>query len=216
MRPSRLDAAGGRSNEQGSVMTITADQVKQLRDMTGAGMMECKKALAETGGDLNKAVDALRKAGIAKAEKRADRAASQGRVEAYVHDTRIGVLIEVNCETDFVARTDDFKALCKDLAMQAAAASPDYVRREEVPAERIARERAIYVDQVKNEGKPAAIADKIVDGKLNKFYAEVCLMEQTFIKDDKKTIDQLVKETSMKTGENVVVRRFVRFRLGAE
>jgi elongation factor Ts len=197
-------------------MTITADQVKQLRDMTGAGMMECKKALAETGGDLNKAVDALRKAGIAKAERRADRAASQGRVEAYVHDSRIGVLIEVNCETDFVARTDDFKALCKDLAMQAAAASPDYVRREEVPAERIARERAIYVEQVKNEGKPAAIVDKIVDGKLNKFYSEVCLMEQPFIKDDKKTIDQLVKETSSRTGENVVVRRFVRFRLGAE
>ncbi len=197
-------------------MTITADQVKQLRDMTGAGMMECKKALSETGGDLNKAVDALRKAGIAKAEKRADRAASQGRVEAYVHDSRIGVLIEVNCETDFVARTDDFKALCKDLAMQAAAASPDYVRRDEVPAERIARERAIYVDQAKNEGKPAAILDKIVDGKLNKFYAEVCLMEQPFIKDDKKTIDQLVKETSARTGENVVVRRFVRFRLGAE
>lgn len=197
-------------------MTITADQVKQLRDMTGAGMMECKKALSETGGDLNKAVDALRKAGIAKAEKRADRAASQGRVDAYVHDSRIGVLIEVNCETDFVARTDDFKALCKDLAMQAAAASPDYVRRDEVPAERIARERAIYVEQAKNEGKPAAILDKIVDGKLNKFYAEVCLMEQPFIKDDKKTIDQLVKETSARTGENVVVRRFVRFRLGAE
>ena len=197
-------------------MTITADQVKQLRDMTGAGMMECKKALAETGGDLNKAIDALRKAGIAKAEKRADRAASQGRIESYVHDNRIGVLVEVNCETDFVARTDDFKRLCKDLAMQAAAAGADYVRREEVPAERLARERAIYVEQVKNEGKPAAIADKIVDGKLNKFYAEVCLMEQPFIKDDQKTVGDLVKETSSKTGENVVVRRFVRYRLGAE
>jgi elongation factor Ts len=197
-------------------MTITADQVKQLREMTGAGMMECKKALSETGGDLNKAVDALRKAGIAKAEKRADRAASQGRIESYVHDSRIGVLVEVNCETDFVARTDDFRVLCRDLAMQVAAAGADYVRREEVPAERIERERAIYVEQVKNEGKPAAIADKIVDGKLNKFYAEVCLMEQPFIKDDKKSIGDLVKETSAKTGENVVVRRFVRFRLGAE
>ena len=197
-------------------MTITAEQVKQLRDMTGAGMMECKKALAETAGDLEKAVDALRKAGIAKAEKRADRTASQGRIEAYVHDSRIGVLVEVNCETDFVARTDDFKTLCKDLAMQAAAASPDYVRREDVPAERIARERAIYAEQVKNEGKPAAIVDKIVDGKLNKFYAEVCLMEQAFIKDDKKTVGDLVREISSKTGENVVVRRFVRFRLGAE
>jgi len=197
-------------------MTITADQVKQLREMTGAGMMECKKALAETGGDLNKAIDALRKAGIAKAEKRADRATSQGRIESYVHDSRIGVLVEVNCETDFVARTDDFRLLCRDLAMQVAAAGADYVRREEVPAERIARERAIYSDQVKNEGKPAAIADKIVDGKLNKFYGEVCLMEQAFIKDDKIIVGDLVKQMSSKTGENIVVRRFVRFRLGAE
>ena len=197
-------------------MTITADMVKQLREMTGAGMMECKKALAETSGDLQKAIDTLRKSGIAKAEKRSDRAASQGRIEAYVHDSRIGVLIEVNCETDFVARTDDFQRLCRDLGMQVAAASADYVRREEVPAERIERERAIYADQVKNEGKPAAIADKIVEGKLNKFYGEVCLMEQAFIKDDKKTVGDLVKETSAKTGENIVVRRFVRFRLGAE
>jgi elongation factor Ts len=197
-------------------MTITADQVKQLREMTGAGMMECKKALAETGGDLNKAVDALRKAGIAKAEKRADRAASQGRVESYIHDYRIGVLIEVNCETDFVSRTPDFGVLCRDLAMQVAAAGADYVRREEVPAERIERERAIYKDQVKNEGKPAAIADKIVDGKLNKFYGEVCLMEQAFIKDDKIVVGDLVKQMSSKTGENIVVRRFARFRLGAE
>ncbi len=197
-------------------MTITAEQVKQLRDMTGAGMMECKKALTETNGDLNKAIDALRTAGIAKAEKRADRAASQGRIESYIHDNRIGVLIEVNCETDFVARTDDFVRLCKDLGMQAAAANADYVRREEVPAERLDRERAIYADQVKNDGKPAHMVDKIVDGKLNKFYSEVCLMEQAFIKDDKKSVDALVKETSMKTGENIVVRRFVRFRLGAE
>ena len=195
--------------------TITADQVRQLREMTGAGMMECKKALSETNGDLDKAVDVLRKSGIAKAEKRADRAASQGRIESYVHDSRIGVLVEVNCETDFVARTDDFKALCKDLAMQVAAAGADYVRREEVPAERIERERAIYAEQVKNEGKPAAIVDKIVDGKLNKFYSEVCLLEQPFIKDDKKTIMELVRETSSKTGENVVVRRFARFHLGA-
>jgi elongation factor Ts len=197
-------------------MTITADQVKQLRDMTGAGMMECKKALAETGGDLNKAIDALRKAGIAKAEKRADRAASQGRIESYVHDNRIGVLVEVNCETDFVARTDDFRVLCRDLAMQVAAAGADYVRREEVPAERIERERAIYKEQVKNEGKPAAIADKIVDGKLNKFYGEVCLLEQPFIKDDKIVVGDLVKQMSSRTGENIVVRRFARFRLGAE
>ena len=197
-------------------MTITADMVKQLRDMTGAGMMECKKALGEAAGDLQKAVDVLRKSGIAKAEKRSDRAASQGRVDSYIHDSRIGVLIEVNCETDFVSRTDEFQRLCRDLGMQAAAAGADYVRREEVPAERIERERAIYVDQVKNEGKPAAIVDKIVDGKLNKFYSEVCLMEQPFIKDDKKSVGDLVKEMSAKTGENIVVRRFVRYRLGAE
>jgi elongation factor Ts len=197
-------------------MTITADLVKQLREMTGAGMMECKKALSEVGGDLNKAIDALRKAGIAKAETRAGRSTSQGRVESYIHDYRIGVLIEVNCETDFVSRTDDFGVLVRDLAMQVAAAGADYVRREEVPAERIERERAIYKEQVKNEGKPAAIADKIVDGKLNKFFGEVCLMEQAFIKDDKIVVGDLVKQMSSKTGENIVVRRFARFRLGAE
>jgi elongation factor Ts len=196
-------------------MTITADQVRQLREMTGAGMMECKKALSETQGDLDKAVDVLRKAGIAKAATRADRAASQGRIESYVHDSRIGVLVEVNCETDFVARTDDFKALCKELALQVAAAGADYVRREEVPAERVAREREIYADQVKKEGKPANIVDKIVAGKLDKFYSEVCLLEQLYIKDDKKKVQDLVQETSSKTGENVVVRRFVRFKLGA-
>ena len=197
-------------------MTITAEQVKQLRDMTGAGMMECKKALSETAGDLQKAIDVLRKSGIAKAEKRADRAASQGRVEAYIHDARIGVLIELNCETDFVARTDDFMRLCKDLAMQAAAANAEFVRREEVPAERVQREREIYAAQLATEGKPANMIDKITEGKLNKFYSEICLMEQVFIKDDKKTIDHLVKETSSKTGENIVVRRFARFKLGAE
>ena len=197
-------------------MTITADLVKQLRDMTGAGMMECKKALGEASGDLGKAVDVLRKSGIAKAEKRSDRTASQGRVDAYLHDGRIGVLIEVNCETDFVARTDDFKSLCKDLAMQAAAAGADYVRREEVPAERIAHEREIYAAQLANEGKPANMIDKILDGKVNKFYSEVCLLEQPFIKDDKKSVGDLVKETSAKTGENIVVRRFMRYRLGAE
>jgi len=197
-------------------MTITAEMVKKLRDMTGAGMMECKKALTDTNGDINKAVDALRTAGIAKAEKRADRATSQGRVESYIHDSRIGVLIEVNCETDFVARTDDFGKLVRDLAMQAAAANADYVRREEAPAERVERERAIYAEQIKNEGKPAAMIDKISEGKLNKFYGECCLMEQAFIKDDKKTVGDLVKEVSSKCGENIVVRRFVRFRLGAE
>jgi len=197
-------------------MVITAELVKQLRDKTGAGMMECKKALSETSGDLEKAVETLRKSGIAKAEKRADRAASQGRVDSYIHDGRLGVLVEVNCETDFVARTDDFKGLCKDLAMQAAAAGADYVRREEVPAERVAKEREIFAAQMAGESKPANIMEKILDGKVNKFYSEVCLLEQPFIKDDKKSVHELVKEMAAKTGENIVVRRFVRFRLGAE
>ena len=197
--------------------TITADQVKELRERTGAGMMECKKALVESAGDFEKAVDALRKSGIAKAEKREGRAAGEGRVESYIHPgNRVGVLIEVNCETDFVARTDDFAALVRDLAMQAAAAGAEFVRREEVPQERIAKEREIFAAQLANEGKPAAMIDKIVEGKLNKFYAEVCLLEQPFIKDDKTTIDGLVKAASSKTGENIVVRRFARFKLGQE
>ncbi len=197
-------------------MTITADLVKSLREKTGAGMMECKKALTEVSGDLDKAVEVLRKAGIAKAETRTGRAASQGRVEAYVHDARIGVLVEVNCETDFVARTDDFGRLCRDLAMQVAAAGAEFVRREEVPAERVDKEKEIFAAQLANEGKPANIIDKILVGKLDKFYAEVCLLEQPFIKDDKKSVGDLVKETAARTGENVVVRRFARFRLGAE
>ncbi len=197
-------------------MAITADMVKQLREMTGAGMMECKKALSDTNGDLQKAVEELRKSGIAKAEKRSERAASQGRVDCYIHDARIGVLIEVNCETDFVARTDDFVALCRNLAMQAAAAGADYVRPEEVPAERIAKEKEIYAAQLANEGKPAQMIEKIAEGKIKKFYGEVCLLEQPYIKDDKKTVNELVKEASAKTGENIVVRRFTRYRLGAE
>jgi elongation factor Ts len=198
-------------------MTITADQVKQLRELTGAGMMECKKALAESGGDVEKAIDALRKAGIAKAEKRSEKAASEGLVEAYIHPgNRVGVLIEVNCETDFVARTPEFGALVRDLAMQVAAAGADYVRREEVPAARIEKEREIYAAQLLQQGKPAAMIDKIVTGKLDKFYSEVCLLEQPFIKDDKQTVQGLVQAASAKTGENIVVRRFARFRLGQE
>ena len=198
-------------------MTITADQVRQLREQTGAGMMECKKALAETGGDFPKAVELMRKSGIARAEKRSDRAASEGLVEAYIHPgNRVGVLIEVNCETDFVARTDEFRDLVRNLAMQAAAAGAEFLRREEVPAERLDKEREIIAAQLANEGKPANMIDKISEGKLNKFYSEVCLMEQAFIKDDKKSIGDLVKEISSKCGENIVVRRFVRFRLGSE
>jgi elongation factor Ts len=198
-------------------MPITADQVKQLREMTGAGMMECKKALANTGGDVEKAVDALRKSGAARAEQRSGRAAKEGRVEAYIHPgSRVGVLIEVNCETDFVARTDEFGELVRNVAMQVAAAGAEFVRREEVPAERVARERDILASQVEGSGKPAAIIEKIIEGKLGKFYAEVCLLEQPYIRDDKRTVGDIVQEAASKTGENIIVRRFSRFRLGQD
>jgi elongation factor Ts len=198
-------------------MPITADQVKQLREMTGAGMMECKKALADTGGDLEKAVDALRKSGAAKAEKRAGRAAKEGRVESYIHPgNRVGVLIEVNCETDFVARTDEFGELVRNVAMQVAAAGAEYVRREDVPAERVEREREILAALVEGAGKPAAIIEKIVEGKLGRFYSEICLLEQPYIRDDKRTVADIVQDAAGKTGENIVVRRFARFRLGQD
>ena len=198
-------------------MTITADQVKQLREKTGAGMMECKEALLETGGNFDAAVDALRKSGIAKAEKRAGRVASEGLVESYIHPGgRVGVLIEVNCETDFVARTPQFQELVRHLAMQVAAAGAEYVRREEVPAERVAKEREILAAQMEGEKKPAAILEKIVEGRLAKFFSEVCLLDQPYIRDDKVSVADLVKEASSKTGENIVVRRFSRFRLGEE
>ncbi|MGH7731708.1 MAG: translation elongation factor Ts [Candidatus Eiseniibacteriota bacterium] len=198
-------------------MPITADQVKQLREMTGAGMMECKKALADTGGDLEKAVDALRKSGAAKADKRSGRSANEGRVEAYIHPgNRVGVLVEVNCETDFVARTDEFGELVRNVAMQVAAAGAEYVRREDVPAERVERERGILAAQVEGSGKPAAILEKIIEGKLGRFFAEVCLLEQPYIRDDKRTVADIVREAAAKTGENIVVRRFSRFRLGQD
>jgi len=198
-------------------MTITADQVKQLRDQTGAGMMECKKALSESAGDIAKAIELLRKAGIASADKRAGRAASQGMIDSYIHaGNRVGVLIEVNCETDFVARTDDFGKLVRDLAMQVCAAGAEFVRREEVPAERVEKEREIFRAQMEGSGKPEQIIEKIVTGKVDKFYSEICLLEQPFIKDDKMTVQELVKAMSGKTGENIVVRRFTRFTLGQE
>ncbi len=198
-------------------VTITADQVRQLREQTGAGMMECKKALSESGGDFQKAIDALRKSGIAKAEKRGERAASEGVVDSYIHPgNRVGVLIEVNCETDFVARTDEFKELVRNIAMQAAAAGADYLRREEVPAARIEKEREIFAAQLAQEGKPAQMIEKIVDGKVNKYYSEICLLEQPYIKDDKIKVQDLVTQAAAKTGENIQVRRFVRFRLGQD
>jgi len=198
-------------------MTVTADQVRQLREQTGAGMMECKKALVEAAGDFEKAIDALRKSGIARAEKRSDRAVSEGLVESYIHPgNRVGVLIEVNCETDFVARTEEFSELVRNLAMQAAAAGAEFVRREDVPADRVERERGIFSAQVAAQGKPAAVLEKIVEGKLKKFYSEVCLLEQPYIRDDSLTVSDVVQQVAAKTGENIVVRRFARFRLGQE
>jgi elongation factor Ts len=198
-------------------MTITAEQVRQLREQTGAGMMECKKALTETAGDFEKAVDVLRKAGIARAAKRGGREAADGLVEAYIHPgNRVGVLIEVNCETDFVARTDEFKSLVRNVAMQVAAGGAEFLKREDVPAERVERERGIIAGQVELQGKPAAVLDKIIAGKLDKFYAEICLLEQPFIRDDKVTVGEMISQSASKTGENIMVRRFSRYVLGQE
>ncbi len=198
-----------------TVKEIPAKLVAELRARTGAGMMDCKKALEETGGDVEKAVDALRKRGAAKADKRAGREASEGVIGSYVHfDGTIGVLVEVNCETDFVARTEDFKALARDLAVHIAATKPLAVRIEDVPADLVQRERQVYEAQVQEQRKPEAIRAKIVDGMMRKFYEEHVLLEQKFVKDDTRTVGELVKELSGKTGENVQVRRFVRFELG--
>lgn len=196
-------------------MTIAAKDVAELRKRTSAGMMDCKKALEETGGDLDKAAEWLRGRGIAKAEKRAGREVKEGVIEIYHHHNgKLAVLVEVNCETDFVARTEDFRSLCKDLAMHIASAAPVAVAVEDLPAELVDRERRIYTEQVAAEGKPEAIRGKIVEGKLKRFYAESVLLEQPFVKDDKQTVGELVKVVSGKTGENVVIRRFVRFQLG--
>ncbi len=193
---------------------ITAELVRNLREKTGAGMMECKKALEETGGDMEKAVDALRRKGIATAQKKAARTASQGMVGSYIHMDKIGVLLEVNCETDFVARTEDFKDLVKDIAMHIAAASPQYLQREEVPQDIIDRETEIYKTQV--QGKPEHVVEKIIQGKLEKFYEEICLLDQIFVKDPegKKKIKDLITEKVAKVGENILVRRFTRYQLG--
>lgn len=194
---------------------ISSDKVKLLRDRTGAGMMDCKKALAEAGGDMEKAIDILRKKGAATAEKRADRATNQGVVEAYIHaGGRIGSIVEVNCETDFVAKTDDFRALARDVAMQIAAMNPLFVQREEVPKETVDHEMEIYRTQARNEKKPENIVERMAAGKLEKYYQDVCLMEQSFIKDSGKTIRDLVLEITAKTGEKVSIRRFKRFHLG--
>ena len=197
--------------------TISAGQVKELRERTGAGMMECKKALEEANGDMEAAIDLLRARGAAKAAKRSERETREGTIGSYVHSNgRIGVLVEVQCETDFVSRNDTFQQLARDLAMHIAAASPLALDADGIPAEVVERERGVYLEQVKQEGKPANMHEKIVEGKLRKFYQESTLMDQVFVKDPagKQTIRQLVQEASTKTGENVVIRRFVRYQLG--
>lgn len=194
---------------------ITADLVKELREMTGAGMMECKKALEETNGDIEKAVELLRERGIAKAGKKAGRIAAEGLVESYIHgDGRIGVLVEVNIETDFAAKNDEFKSFVKDIAMHIAAAAPKYLKREDVPAAEVQKEMEILKAQAMNEGKPAEIAEKMVQGRINKFYGEICLMEQAYVKDPDMTIEELVKSKIATIGENINIRRFARFERG--
>jgi elongation factor Ts len=192
---------------------INAKAVMELRDRTGLGMMDCKKALAEAGGDMDKAVEILRKAGMASANKRATRETKEGRIGSYIHHTgKLGVMIEVNCETDFVAKGELFSTLVRDLCMQVASANPEYLKREDVPSHIIDKEREIYREQIKD--KPAKIQDKILDGKMDKWFGERCLMEQVFVKDDSKTIKDVLTEVIAKTGENIAVARFVRFALG--
>jgi len=194
---------------------VTAKDVKQLREMTGAGMMDCKKALQESAGDLDKAVDWLRAKGAAKAAKRAEKSADEGTIGSYIHfDGRTAVILELNCETDFVANTDDFKALAKDLAMHVASAAPLAVSPAEIDPAVVEREREVFRQQVRDEGKPEHIADKIVEGKLQKFYKESALLAQPFVKDPDKSIEQLITEVSAKTGEKIEVARFARFKVG--
>jgi elongation factor Ts len=196
-------------------MTISAKDVKQLRDRTGAGMMECKKALEETNGNLEAAIDVLRARGAAKAAKRAERETKEGAIGSYIHMAgKIGVLVEVGCETDFVAKNDAFQDLVRDLAMHIAAAAPVAVSRDEVPAETVERERNVYREQVRESGKPEKIWDKIVDGKLDKFFAESTLLGQPYVKNPDQTVEELITEVSAKTGEKIEVRRFTRYALG--
>ncbi len=194
---------------------VSAAMVKELRERTGAGMMDCKKALVETDGDIEKAIDFLRETGLVKAAKKSGRVAAEGLVEAYIHGGgRIGVLVEVNCETDFVAKNEDFKTLCKDVAMQIAASNPQFVSREEIPADEIAHEKEVIRQTALNEGKPEKIVDKMVEGRIDKYYKEVCLLEQPFIKDTDITVQDLINERIAKIGENISVRRFSRYQVG--
>lgn len=195
-------------------MSITAGAIKELREQTGVGMMDCKNALTEASGDMEKALEVLRKKGLSMAAKKSSRTASEGLITSYIHMNKIGVLLEVNCETDFVAKTDDFQEFVKDIAMHIAAANPAYVRREEIPAKVVEKEKEIYASQVTN--KPPQVIEKILEGKIEKFYSESCLLDQIFVKDEeqKKTINDLVIEKVAKLGENIVVNRFTRFQLG--
>ena len=196
-------------------MQISAKDVKALRDRTGAGMMECKKALTETGNDLEAAIDLLRAKGAAKAAKRADKSTNEGTIGSYIHfDNRTAVIVEVNCETDFVANTDDFKGLARDLATHIAAAAPAAVSAEDIPADVVDRERQVYLEQVREEGKPEQVQEKIVEGKLRKFFEENALLNQPFVKDTDKTVGQLITEVSAKTGEKIEVARFARLKVG--
>jgi len=195
--------------------TISAAQVRDLRQMSGAPMMDCKKALSESGGDIDKAVEWLRKKGIAKAAKKAGREASEGLVSSYIHHNgRVGVLLEVNCETDFVSATDDFKAFCHEISLHIASMKPLCVRREEVDETLVAKEREILLEQI-DKSKPAEIQEKMIEGRLGKFFAEQCLLEQPFVKDDKKTVEQFRAETVGKLGENIQIHRFARFEVGS-
>ena len=198
-----------------AVMEITAGLVKQLRDAPGAGMMECKAALTEAKGNLDEATTILRKRGLAQATKKAGRSTNEGMIGHYIHmGGKIGVLVEVNCESDFVARTEDFQNLTREIAMHIAAASPQYVRREDVPADILERERSVYRGQMEGQNKPAAVIDKIVEGKLNSFYEQVCLLDQPSILDPKMTIGQIVQAAIAKMGENIAIPRFARFKVG--
>ena len=198
-------------------MNITSQMVKDLRDKTSAGMMDCKKALTETGGDMEKAVDLLRQKGLAVAAKRAGRATSEGVIETYIHaGSKLGVMVELDCETDFVAKTDAFRGFARDLAMHSAAANPVAVTREEVPEHVISREREIYIQQALESGKPQAIAEKMVTGKMEKYLADICLLEQKFVKDPERSIQDMLTDIVGKMGENVSIKRFARFQVGVE
>ncbi|NIA29252.1 MAG: translation elongation factor Ts [Calditrichaeota bacterium] len=196
-------------------MAITAAQVKELRDITGAGMMDCKKALSETDGNIEKAIEYLRKKGLQKVEKKAGRQTSEGIIQSYIHPgSRLGVLVEINCETDFVARTEEFQRFAKDIAMHIAASKPLAIEREQISRELVDKELEIYRAQMREQGKPEQIIEKIITGKIDKYYQEVCLMEQNFVKDPDKTVKELLNEKISKLGENMAIRRFVRYQLG--